>query len=479
MHTMENQSKILKISDGVEKYLSKTGEWYIWNKYKPNVTKANNDLMQFIDYIFESNNELSFFVEYNEIIEKLISANILTICEGSQKELFIQKVECANDFLNKQIDDVYLNKYGYVELDINNSSCNLVCPYCIHNFIKGKTDNNKCIDPKHKYDKLVDIVDQFFNRKMPSERKQPRAVFFNGGEFLIEYNILQKIVTYIKNKYKNEEIEFGINTNATLITDDRAKWLSEHFSKISISIDGDFNSNNKTRKYHSGAGAYDDIVSGIYNLNKYLKSPIEIIQGTFQADDIPSFDDIQKLQKYGFKNARFGINLLGIDEETAIKAAEKYIDLWFKCRTEKFRISDAWLDSLFKKMYSGDLMKEFYLYCNGLGELAGKTISYNIDTETCSSTCSYAPDSLVYYNNCDCDIYNKKILNKTKSFLEKRFQNVKNDCIDCDMVGFCRGGCFFIGLDSYNSINKSACAFLRSAWHRLLDYQIDFTEKFI
>jgi sulfatase maturation enzyme AslB (radical SAM superfamily) len=55
-------------------------------------------------------------------------------------------------------------------------------------------------------------------------------------------------------------------------------------------------------------------------------------------------------------------------------------------------------------------------------------------------------------------------------FIRERFERIRSDCAECDVVGVCRGGCILSGLDEANRLNLAACTYQRTLWRRMLAY---------
>ncbi len=133
------------------------------------------------------------------------------------------------------------------------SNCNLKCKYCYAApFSKEKIQ----IMPENI---LEATVKKFFQYQ--------KNIFFSwhGGEPLIPGIEFYKTFVKILNKYKTEEhkIQNLIQTNATLITDDFAKFFKENDFKVSISLDGSQKIHNTNRIYKDGIGSFENVMRGV------------------------------------------------------------------------------------------------------------------------------------------------------------------------------------------------------------------------
>lgn len=151
------------------------------------------------------------------------------------------------------------NKNLKIFLSITNK-CNLRCLYCYAN----SGSNNKSMD----FSIAKSALDYQIHRIIASNDDTIAVTFHGGGEAFVELALLKKIVIYINEAAKrlNLKTRIGCVTNATLITNDVAKWLAENFSHLSVSFDGPQEIQNTQRPAISGSNSYDKAMSGIENL---------------------------------------------------------------------------------------------------------------------------------------------------------------------------------------------------------------------
>lgn len=79
-----------------------------------------------------------------------------------------------------------------------------------------------------------------------------------------------------KHKPKNLDVNIGLQTNATLITDELAKLFKKHHFRIGVSLDGPEAMHDHNRVYRNGKGSFNEAIQGISLLKKH-KVPFHII----------------------------------------------------------------------------------------------------------------------------------------------------------------------------------------------------------
>lgn len=168
-------------------------------------------------------------------------------------EVFIEKIKYpVRD--NKR----YLFGATSLHIFVLNNACNMSCVYC-----QAKDDNSMV---PHYMDeetacKSVDIALQSPARDLSFE--------FQGGEPLLNFDILKCIVRYAEEKKGAKNISYNVVTNLTLINNDMLRFIKEYNINICTSLDGDKLLHDSNRVFKSdGTGTYDIVRSNMEWLNK-------------------------------------------------------------------------------------------------------------------------------------------------------------------------------------------------------------------
>ena len=144
----------------------------------------------------------------------------------------IEKFLITNGFYNKhKINGCDENKPfspGSVVLSLT-SGCNLRCIYCYANA------GNHFLAMEEEIGKTA--IDYTLENAIRSNKKKAQIIFHGGGEPMFVWPLMMELTEYATNKWGNL-VRFSAVTNATLITPDRADWLSKYKFRISVSLDG-------------------------------------------------------------------------------------------------------------------------------------------------------------------------------------------------------------------------------------------------
>lgn len=229
------------------------------------------------------------------------------------------------------------------------TACNFRCRYCQQPRILGK--KQKLMTDEVAYKSINFLYEH-------SKDATDVSVTFYGGEPLLNFELIKKVVLYANNRFKTKAISYNMTTNASLITDTIESFLVEHNFSLLISLDGNEKIQNFHRKYSSnGGGTFENVWKKILSIKKhypdYFKSNVN-----FNAVILPDEDPTEVIsffEKHNISKAaitRSNADLSGIDYNHSkytknpygynyLEFEEKYRDFWERFKNKKM-ISKEW-----------------------------------------------------------------------------------------------------------------------------------------
>ncbi len=200
-----------------------------------------------------------------EEIEEFYNAGVLSI-NGSKKE-----IDLIIPVKNTGLKLVVLH---------TSNACNLRCTYCYSNATNGEPMKSEVAIT------TIDKLTGLYNEKLCLE--------FHGGEPLLYFDFLKNTVAYANTKkLGNGEpaFSYSIQTNATLIDDEKATFLKNNKFEVGISIDGYKEQNDQNRIFKDGTGTYGHIIRGIDILDKngVEFGALMTIKSLFMVDNVYDF----------------------------------------------------------------------------------------------------------------------------------------------------------------------------------------------
>ncbi len=142
------------------------------------------------------------------------------------------------------------------------SACNLACDYC---FFLKKSE----LYPGQPQRMSAETLDAYLRQLFSAQADGPVSVAFQGGEpTLMGIDFFRRAVQ-LAEKYRRPQQSpvYSIQTNATLIDDEWARFLADNQFLVGVSIDGPANVHDAYR--HTGAGepTHARVIEGIHTLN--------------------------------------------------------------------------------------------------------------------------------------------------------------------------------------------------------------------
>ena len=134
--------------------------------------------------------------------------------------------------------------------------CNMRCKYC---FINGNMPQQYEGSKMMSWNTAQETIDMYFSNLYITRFN--KTIVFYGGEPLLMFPLLKRIISYIHTRYDSEVDRFKVGllliTNGTKITDEIANYLAQHPKvTICISLDGYAETNNQKRVYINGKGVF-------------------------------------------------------------------------------------------------------------------------------------------------------------------------------------------------------------------------------
>ena len=431
--------------------------YIIWNRFYPSILKINKKAIDFIYSIKKG--EIKPKKGNQSFIDLLLKYKILYKGNSDpSRKNFRRSIHNQLIEINKNAEKFYGEERDYNKLVIVNDHCNLSCSYCI------KSHKNpyqlRVTSPGQRLEIVINCVDQFLQRKVKNNVNKTK-ISLNGGEILLNWKLIKEVIEWISKRY-DIEIEYSLTTNMTLMTEEIAKFLSGYNFKAYVSIDGYKEINEKTRVYKNGDGTFEDIIRGIEIFRKYNKYQIEGFQGTIDIANAFDPEKVYQMKDYGFNSARLAPNLLNTTTSDALKKAEimgKFMELNPK---NSFLVTETYFENM-KKLINQDTYN-FLFNCKGLCCYPELDLNLNISTLRLSHLCSYVPLGSLSYDELNGDIYNPALWKQSSAIIKGRIKALLDKCDQCDLIGICRGGCIYSGLDKENQVNEAACAYQEKIW---------------
>ena len=173
-------------------------------------------------------------------------------------------------------------------------TCNLNCSYCFAS--QGKYQGERAIMSyevgKRAFDFLIEN----------SGTRRNLEVDFFGGEPLMNWDVVKKLVAYARSveKEHNKNFRFTLTTNGMLIDDEVIDFLNKEMSNVVLSLDGRPEVHDRFRKDYAGRGSYETIVPKFKRLVEARGGKNYYVRGTYTHNNVDFTNDILHMADLGF-----------------------------------------------------------------------------------------------------------------------------------------------------------------------------------
>ena len=173
-------------------------------------------------------------------------------------------------------------------------TCNLNCSYCFA--AQGKYQGERAVMSyevgKRAFDFLIEN----------SGTRRNLEVDFFGGEPLMNWDVVKKLVAYARSieKEHNKNFRFTLTTNGILIDDEVIDFLNREMSNVVLSLDGRKEVNDHFRRDLGGKGSYDRIVPKFRRLVEAREGKNYYVRGTYTHNNVDFTNDILHMADLGF-----------------------------------------------------------------------------------------------------------------------------------------------------------------------------------
>ena len=146
-------------------------------------------------------------------------------------------------------------------------------------------------------------------------------VDFFGGEPLLNFGVVKKLVAYGREleKTKDKHFRFTLTTNGVLLNDEVIDFANREMDNIVLSIDGRKEVHDRMRPFKNGAGSYDLILDKFKKVAESRNQTRYYVRGTFTHDNLDFVEDVLSLADEGFEQISVEPVVAGPEEPYAIQ----------------------------------------------------------------------------------------------------------------------------------------------------------------
>ncbi len=301
--------------------------------------------------------------------------------------------------------------------------CNFKCTYCRH-----KARNKDITFDKVK--KLISISKRYGNTT---------GFCFYGGEPFCAYPLLREIIEYCKSQ-KDHKFNYKMNSNGSLFTEDKIKYLTENNVEICLSHDGLMQK--ITKPDFLGNDTFEKANESAKLLLKY--QPESAVQTVYSPDSCHLYaESVKHLYNLGFRRI-LAVYASGVTwEDKHLEILKKQYDEIGKFYKKCFYNNDGfYLSYIDNKIYNGILNKKDKVCHVGRGQ-------FNVDTDGFLYPCSQFVGKKQYCLGSAEKGIDLKAINRVL-----KLSTEPDICNYCKLKERCRNNCGCINLSETGTLNN-------------------------
>ncbi|MDY3936824.1 MAG: thioether cross-link-forming SCIFF peptide maturase [Oscillospiraceae bacterium] len=334
-------------------------------------------------------------------------------------------------------------------------TCNLNCSYCFAS--QGKYHGERALMSYEVGKRALDFLVE------NSGSRHNLEVDFFGGEPLMNFDVVKKLVEYARSieKEKNKHFRFTLTTNGVLVDDDVIEFANKEMSNVVLSLDGRKEVHDRYRVDYAGNGSWEKIVPKFQKFVKERGDKDYYMRGTFTHANPDFLEDIKTMLDLGFTQLSMEPVVAAADDPSALTEEDK-------------PIVEKQYEELAKLMLKRDKEGRPFTFYHYMIDLKGGPCIYK-RISGCGSGTEYmavTPWGDLY----PChqfvgdekfklgDIYNG-VTNKS---IQNEFAScnvyARPDCADCWAKFYCSGGCAanaYHATGSVTGVYKYGCDLFR------------------
>ena len=198
-------------------------------------------------------------------------------------------------------------------------TCNLSCDYCFA--AQGKYHGDRALMSFEVGKRALDFLIE------NSENQKNLEVGFFGGEPLMNFDVVKRLVAYARSieKEKDKHFRFTLTTNGVLIDDDVIDFVNREMSNVVLSLDGRKEVHDRYRVDYAGNGSWEKIVPKFQKLVAAREGKNYYMRGTFTHANPDFLEDIKTMLDLGFSELSMEPVVAAAGDPAALTEADKAV----------------------------------------------------------------------------------------------------------------------------------------------------------
>lgn len=336
----------------------------------------------------------------------------------------------------------------------SSSKCNIDCTYCFY------LEKEKLYpDNSDRWQMNQDTLERYIIQQIDAQKTDDVIFAWQGGEpTLLGLDFFKRAVELQYKHGLGKKIQNTLQTNGILLNEQWCHFFNKHNFLIGISIDGPKRLHDVYRKTRSGKATHGKVVEAI-NLLKHHKIEFNTLTVVSDANARFPLEVYHYLKSLGSQHMQF----IPLVERQAQKQTSDGLTLLHPERPEPVQLCDWSVDSEHYGLFMSAIFHEWVrqdvgqvwvqLFENTFATACNQPPQICVFAPTCGSAFALESNGDIYA--CDHYVFPEfklgnihqtsiKEINQgsnNQQFGLKKKQTLSNDCLKCEHLSVCNGGC--------------------------------------
>lgn len=352
-------------------------------------------------------------------------------------------------------------------------NCNLSCKYCYQKGISSRCMTSAIGK------KTIDWLINYASRK-----KVGIAINFHGGEPLLEFKLIQEVVSYAESHSfkKGINFRFSITTNGTLINKEITSFLKEKNFQIILSCDGEQTTHDLFRTDKYGVGSFSSVDRSLNLLLARIGEKRVNVNATISPTTAEMVAHNAKyLYRRGVRTLSFTYDRNANWEETNFGSVEeahyRLGDFYLDCFKKGQPLNIDCLNNRISNSISRNTMKPRKYLCGAGRDTLGIDAAGNI--LPCHRFAGRSDGNLPFRMGHVSTKALSEIPPQLKGFRRSELIGCDITCRECKYQRRCISGCVYVNIINGRNpfLNSKDTRYFEIIWQEVTEAIIETAEK--
>ncbi len=201
------------------------------------------------------NDRYEYLSESNILVNKELRELYPNVCQ--KRKVKTHNFNLSTETISKAIGDT-----SQIIFEVT-QDCNLRCSYCV--FSEHYPFERKLSGKKLEYEIAWQGLKLFY-KKIKDRPNKELTICFYGGEPLLAFGLIRKIVNSAKSLFLEWKLKFTVTTNGTILSDEIMDFFISNKFSLCISLDGPAPIHDAKRKFPGGSGSFEKVWENVLKI---------------------------------------------------------------------------------------------------------------------------------------------------------------------------------------------------------------------